>query len=295
LENASKSEDENTKFLFEAASSCGPLPEGFRNMSRGNYNDPNRNYGGGYSSYNENAWSNPYQVGSGAIALQSESARTRFMRLTYTHLFGAILLFAAIETVLLVAIPDTVMAPAIQMMTRSSWSLLIVMGAFMGVSWMATSMASAPSSSRGLQYAGLALYTAAQAVIFLPLMWYATRLYPMAIPAAGLFTGLIFAGITLMMFITGANFSWLGRWLFFAGLGAIALILGSIFFGFSLGLLFIGGMILLASGYILYDTSNVMHRYHEEQYVAAALALFASVALLFYYALQLVMSLRQRD
>lgn len=265
-------------------------------MSRGYYNEPNRNYSTGYSS-GENAWNNPYQVSgdSGAIALQSESARTRFLRLTYTHLFGAILLFAAIETVLLVVVPDTLTASVMQTMARSRWSWLIVMGAFMGVSWLATSWANSPSSSRGLQYAGLGLYTLAEAVIFLPLLWYASRLYPMAIPAAGLFTGLIFAGITFMMFVTGANFSWLGRWLMFAGIGAMALIVASIFFGFSLGLLFTGGMILLASGYILYHTSNVMHEYNEEQYVGAALALFASVALLFWYALQLVMSLRDRN
>ncbi len=265
-------------------------------MSRGNYDQ--RNYGGGQSPYGENTWSNPYQVtggGAGPIALQAESARTRFLRLTYTHLLGAILLFAAIETVLLVVIPDTVTAPVLQAMGKSRWSWLIVMGAFMGVSWLATSWANAPSSSRGLQYAGLALYTVAEAVIFLPLLWIASRYYPLAIPAAGVFTGLIFAGITFMMFVTGANFSWLGRWLMFAGIGAIALIVASIVFGFSLGLLFTGAMILLASGYILYHTSNVMHEYNEEQYVAASLALFASVALLFWYALQLVMSLRDRE
>jgi FtsH-binding integral membrane protein len=52
-------------------------------------------------------------------------------------------------------------------------------------------------------------------------------------------------------------------------------------------------MVVLASGYILYHTSNVLHHYGTEQYVAAALALFASVALLFWYVLQLFMSLQQ--
>jgi FtsH-binding integral membrane protein len=43
----------------------------------------------------------------------------------------------------------------------------------------------------------------------------------------------------------------------------------------------------------LYDTSNVLHRYRTEQYVAASLALFASVALLFWYILRLMMSMRR--
>jgi hypothetical protein len=50
----------------------------------------------------------------------------------------------------------------------------------------------------------------------------------------------------------------------------------------------------LASGYILYDTSNVLHHYRIGQHVAASLALFAAVALMFWYMIQLVMSLNRR-
>jgi FtsH-binding integral membrane protein len=53
-------------------------------------------------------------------------------------------------------------------------------------------------------------------------------------------------------------------------------------------------MIVFACGYILYDTSNVIHRYRIGQHVAASLALFASVALLFYYVLRLLMQLNRR-
>ena len=54
-------------------------------------------------------------------------------------------------------------------------------------------------------------------------------------------------------------------------------------------------MIALACGFILYDTSNVLHHYRIGQHVAASLALFASVALLFWYVLQLLMYLQGRD
>ena len=64
----------------------------------------------------------------------------------------------------------------------------------------------------------------------------------------------------------------------------------SILFGFNLGNLFAGVMIALAAAYILYYTSNVLHHYRLDQYVAASLALFAAVALLFWYVLQLFMS-----
>jgi FtsH-binding integral membrane protein len=58
----------------------------------------------------------------------------------------------------------------------------------------------------------------------------------------------------------------------------------------SLGIWFVVGMIVLMSGYILYDTSNILHHYRTTQHVAAALALFASVATLFWYVLQFVMA-----
>jgi FtsH-binding integral membrane protein len=45
-----------------------------------------------------------------------------------------------------------------------------------------------------------------------------------------------------------------------------------------------------AGAAILYDTSNVLLRFPEDRYVAAALELFASVALMFWYVLRLFMS-----
>jgi FtsH-binding integral membrane protein len=52
-------------------------------------------------------------------------------------------------------------------------------------------------------------------------------------------------------------------------------------------------MIALACGYILYDTSNVMQRYRTNQHVAAALALFAAVMLLFWYVLRILLDKRR--
>jgi FtsH-binding integral membrane protein len=74
---------------------------------------------------------------------------------------------------------------------------------------------------------------------------------------------------------------------------ALGLIVVSMFAGFSLGYLFIGAMILLSCGYILYDTSNVLHHYRTDQHVSAALALFASLALLLWYMIQLFMRARE--
>jgi hypothetical protein len=80
-----------------------------------------------------------------------------------------------------------------------------------------------------------------------------------------------------------------------AGLAAFGLILCGFFFGLSLGVWFSVAMVGLASGYILYETSNILHHYRTDQYVAASLALFASVTLMFWYVLRLLMAFSGRD
>ena len=61
-------------------------------------------------------------------------------------------------------------------------------------------------------------------------------------------------------------------------------------FGFHLGLFFMIAIVALLCTTILYQTSNVLHHYYIGQHVAASLALFASVATLFYYILLIFMS-----
>ena len=65
-------------------------------------------------------------------------------------------------------------------------------------------------------------------------------------------------------------------------------------FGFTLGLIFSFLMVGLASAAILYDTSKIMHHYSKNQYVAASLELFASVALLFWYILRILIQFSSR-
>lgn len=80
--------------------------------------------------------------------------------------------------------------------------------------------------------------------------------------------------------------------LYFGGLAALGLIVVAILFQFALGPIVTYAMIALACGYILYHTSNILHHDRIGQHVAASLALFASVALLFWYVLQLFLSRR---
>jgi FtsH-binding integral membrane protein len=232
-----------------------------------------------------------YDISYGTAASAEPSERATFIRRTYSHLAGAILAFIGLETVLVNTVPFDVIAGLLGG-SRISW--LVVLGAFMGASWLAQYWARSQTSP-ALQYLGLGLYVVAEAVIFLPLLIIAAKFSsPNVIPTAGILTLATFGGLTITVFVTRKDFSFLAPILSIGGLIAFGLIIVSIFVGFDLGVLFAAAMVALMSGYILYYTSNVMHHYRTDQHVAAALALFAAVATLFWYILQIVMRMNRR-
>jgi len=224
-----------------------------------------------------------------SVAEALPADRASFIRKTYLHLAGAILAFIMLEGYLMFSgwgarIAITTLG------TRWGWVLVLL--AFMGVSMLANWWANS-QTSKAMQYLGLGLYTVAEAIIFAPLLFMAqTRAGDGVIVEAGVVSIGLFLGITAVVFLTRKDFSFLGPILMFGGFIALGAILCSIAFGFSLGTLFSFIMVAFAGGSILYETSNVMHRYNTNQHVAASLSLFASVALLFWYILRIYMGSR---
>jgi FtsH-binding integral membrane protein len=219
----------------------------------------------------------------------SQAERAAFIRRTYGHLAGAILAFVALELIIFQAL-DVERIAGTMLQGRVSW--LIVLAAFIGVGFLADVWARS-ETSRGLQYLGLSLYVVAEAVIFVPILYIASLMTdPNIIPTAGLLTLFMFGGLTLAVFVTGKDFSFLGPILCVAGMLALGLCLALVLFGGGgiLGLLFAFFMVALASAAILYQTSNIIYHYRTDQHVAASLGLFASVATLFWYILQILMA-----
>ncbi len=225
---------------------------------------------------------------SAADALPEE--RASFIRKTYTHLAGAVLVFTLIEGYLITSGAGLAIA---QTMLGGRYSWLIVLGAFMGISMLAQWWANS-QTSKALQYAGLGLFIVAESIIFLPLMFMAAvRSNSLEIfGQAGITTLGLFLGLTAVVFLTKKDFSFLGPILTIGGFVALGFIAAGIVFGFSLGSVFAFAMVAFAGGAILYDTSNILHRYNTNQHVAASLSLFASVALLFWYILRIFMGSR---
>ena len=222
--------------------------------------------------------------------------RADFIRKTYLHLAGAILAFIGLELVFFQVLDVEAITKS---MLGGPYSWLIVLGAFMVVSWLAHSWANS-ATSIGVQYAGLVVYVIAQAVIFVPLLVIASQYNQIygghnLITTAAVTTLTMFGGLTGFVLISGKDFSFLRGALVIGGIAAMMMIVASYIFPFDLGIFFTIAMIALACGFILYDTSNVLHHYRIGQHVAASLALFASVALLFWYVLQLLMYLQGRD
>jgi FtsH-binding integral membrane protein len=236
---------------------------------------------------NEDILSAPY---SAAEAPANE--RAQFIRRTYLHLAGAVLFFTALE----VALFKSGMADSlVKVMAGGKYSWLIVLAAFMGISWLANWWAQSDASP-ALQYTGLTIYVIAEAIIFVPILWIATKFStPDVLPMAVLFTLLLFGGLTLSALITKKDFSFLGPILCIGGFIALGLIVVSILFGFNLGTIFAAVMIVFAAAAILYTTSNIVHVYRPDQHVAASLALFAAVALLFWYVLRILIALSGRS
>ncbi len=211
-------------------------------------------------------------------------ARREFLINTYGHLLAGIVAFIALEMVYFASgLAETIAGALLSV----NW--LLVLGAFIVVAWMARGFAGS-AGSRPLQYAGLAGYVVAESIIFVPLLWVADAVAPGAIASAATLTILAFVGLTSLVFVSGADFSFLRGLLWWGGIVALVAIVGAVLFGFGLGMWFSVAMIAFALAAILYDTSRVLHDYPDDRYVSAAIELLSSIALLFWYAVSLFTS-----
>lgn len=224
-------------------------------------------------------------------------ARKAFIRKTYAHLTAAIYGLVLIEFLYFKTLPLDNWVPNL-FSQRFGW--LALFGGYMVISWIAQSWAIS-GASLGKQYVGLATYVFAFSIILCPMLWIANhfatpiggQLYS-PITVAAVATLALFGVLTAIVFVSKKDFSFLGPILGISSFVILGIIALGAFGLLNLGTFFCMALVVFASGAILYDTSNVLHKYRTEQYVAAALALFASVGILFWYILQIVISLSDR-
>ena len=221
-----------------------------------------------------------YQAPVAQLAVED---RSTFIWKCYAHVVGAVLAFAAVSAYLYSSgISEAIAAPML-----GNWFL--VLGAFILVGWGASHTAHRVQSTAA-QYAALAVFVVAEAIIFAPLLLVAELKAPGTVDSAAGVTVLGSVGLIATAMITRKDFSFLRGLLVWGFFIAIAIIISGALFGFALGTWFSVAMIGFAGAAVLYDTSNILHHYPQDKYVAASLQLFASIALMFWYILQLFMS-----
>jgi FtsH-binding integral membrane protein len=224
---------------------------------------------------------------TGAPRIKDDTARGDFIAKTYGHVAAAFGLFLALELLLFMSGIAKAMGDAIAG-NRFLWFL--VLGGVMLVSSLATSAAHNVADI-GKQYKGLGAMAAIKAVMFAPLLYWA--LVPengeSTIATAGVVTLLGVGGLSAVAYTTRKDLSFLRPIVSFGMVLALIAIVGGLIFGFNLGLWFSVIMVGLAGARILHLTQDIIRRYPEDAYVGAAVQLFASYMLMFWYVLRIFM------
>ncbi len=220
-----------------------------------------------------------------------EDTRGDFVVRVYQHLLGAVAAFVGIETLFFA----TGIAEGIyDFVGGGGGRWLLILGLFMVGQWMVAN-AAADMLNPSKQYAALFGMAALEALIFAPFLFYVFNVEGggTTVAAAALLTAVGFAGLSVVAFVTRKDLSFIRPMMMFGGIAAMVLILGAIVFGFELGIWFSVAMIVLAGGSIVCQTQTIIRTYPVQAHVSAALALFASVMMLFWYVLRLLMQLRR--
>lgn len=226
------------------------------------------------------AWQEPDE-GWGEItertAAQSGlSERLGFIRKVYALFFIATL-FAIGGVVLGFMFP-----PLMAAIASSPWIMLLLMiGGVLG--------AQAVRHVPGVNLLALFGFTTLTGLVISPLLYIISQDNPASIIQAGVLTVGIFGGLTAYVFISRRDFSFL-RGMVVTGLIVVVLAgLLNIFIASSaLGFALAAASLLLFSGFVLYDTSNIIRRYPTNEYVAGALSLYLDAFNIFLALLRLL-------
>ena len=218
------------------------------------------------------------------VSTAPPQTKRQFMTNVYAHVVGGIAGFIGFEYVLF----STGLAADIYALVAST-NWLLILGGFMVVSWLASRL-SARATTPAAAYGGYGLLVAVNGLLFAAPLYRAEQLAPGAISTAATLSVAGFVALSFIAITTSKDFSFMRGILMWGGIVALLAIVGAVVFGFALGTWFSVAMIAFAGAAILYDTQRVYRSFPPEATVPAAMHLFSSIALLFWYVLRLVMA-----
>jgi uncharacterized protein len=211
--------------------------------------------------------------------------RTSFMTGVYARLMIGIAAFVLLQWWLFASGLAYTIA---EFVLRTNW--LLILGGFIIVSWLSTGLI-ARARGAGAQYAAYGAVVVANALLFAtPLVLAAEFGPPGTIELAAQISVVAFAVLSVIAIRTSKDFSFLRGLLLWGGFLALALIVLAVLTPMQLGVWFSVAMIGFAGAAILYDTQKVYRSYPPGSEIAAAVNLFSSIALLFWYVLRLLTS-----
>ena len=243
----------------------------------------------------------PYSQ-AGTARLDVQESALPYLRRVYTlfsggiatAIAGALIALYAGEPVMLGSGDSTLAIPPMVAFAIQHWIVMLVV--YVGAFFVASAMRRKPV----LNVAALFAYTFITGLFLAPTLFVAqamashgATLDASPVRDAFLLTGGAFTGLTGYVLITKKDFSFLGAAL---SMG-IWVVLGGLLLGFffqsavfQLAIASVG--VLLFCGFILYDTSRILHERQDNDAVGAALRLFLDVVNLFVFLLRILSSRR---
>ncbi|MEO0481613.1 MAG: Bax inhibitor-1 family protein [Planctomycetota bacterium] len=225
---------------------------------------------------------NPYSMSGQVAAADAPVAeRVKFLQRTYSWLLGGVLAFAAI----LAAWGQSETLQSMTGFIGGNW--IIAMVVIFGVSFFAHAVAEKTPLNMFAYGAVVLVY----GLLIGPIVAIISAGHGTGIiTQASVITAVIFMGLTAYVFISGKDFSFMRGFLTIGLVGLIITGVVSAFMGGGIGIWYSYVAAALFSGYILYDTSRILHHYPTTAHVSAALVLFVDVVILFKHILIILAS-----
>lgn len=224
---------------------------------------------------------NPYAMaGAMPAAVADADARARFLTKTYTWVLYGILAFCAT----LWGYENNPTINGLGNALFGNWiiGMVVLVGASIAVHAFAER-----SPINVVVYFAFAFV---MGLVLGPIVSFANETAPGIVTQASLATALTFLVLTAVVFVTGKDFGFLKGILWTGLIGLFLIALCSMIFGFGIGIWYSYAGALIFSGFILYDTSNILRRYPTTAHIAAAVVLFVDIIMLFKHLLLIFLS-----
>lgn len=230
---------------------------------------------------------NPYaELTAPPAAFAAVAERATFLKKVYGILFLGILGFAAtLWAAANVPVANDLAMQVGRLIHGHRWGWAIYLAAFFAGSMAVNALA----EKRPINVIAYAAWVVLLAFLIAPLVLFLARTRgPEILTEASALTAIVFTSLTAIVFYTSKDFSFLRGVLMLGGFALLGVGIVGAIAGFSLGLWFSAAIVVLMAGYVLYDTSVILHRLPTNMAMTGAILLFTDIVLLFKHILVLL-------